>query len=148
MSQTTENGEIHRADPAYRRSMRAWLAACIVGGAALLVVLNLWLNRLYSTLAHADLVSYQTWMNRLLAGMCLLLGIGMAVFGNWLQGMARQSQRERRWPPRSMKTSTDIRIRYLTSTDAFVRQLQTAAWALWFLAVALTGWAGWLIFAP
>ena len=148
MSQATENGDIHHADPAYRRSMRAWLMASIVGGAALLVVLNVWLNRLYSTLARADLVSYQVWMNRLLAGMCLLLGIGMAVFGIWLQGMARQSRRERRWPPRSMKTSTDIRIRYLTSTDAFVRQLQTAAWALWLLAVALTGWAGWLLFAP
>ncbi len=148
MNQPARDGEFHRADPAYRRSMRALLVACIVVGAALLVVLNVWLNRLYSTLAHVDLVSYQVWMNRLLAGMCLLLGVGMAVFGLCLQGQARQSRAERRWPPSSMKTSADVRIRYLTSTDAFLRQLQAAAWALWFLAVALIGWAGWLLFAP
>jgi hypothetical protein len=86
-------------------------------------------------------------MNRLLAGLCLLLGVGMAVFGLWLQRMARQTRLERRWPPSAMKTSTDVRIRYLTSADAFVQQLQAAVWLLWILALALVAWAGWLLFA-
>ena len=147
MSQSSQNGEFHRADPAHRRTMQLWLVACIVGGAALLVVLNIWLNRLASTLLHANIDAYQRWMDRLLAGLCLLLGIGMAGFGLWLQRMARQTRLERRWPPSTMKTSTDVRIRYLTSADAFVRQLQAAVWLLWFLAFALAAWAGWLLLA-
>ncbi len=148
MNQSSQNGEFHRADPAHRRTMQLWLAACIAVGAALLVVLNIWLNRLTSTLLHANIDAYQRWMDRLLAGLCLLLGIGMAGFGLWLQRMARQTRLERRWPPSAMKTSTDVRIRYLTSADAFVRQLQAAVWLLWFLALALVVWAGWLLFAP
>jgi CHASE1-domain containing sensor protein len=106
------------------------------------------LNRLYSTLLHSNIDAYQRWMDRLLAGLCLLLGIGMAGFGLWLQRMARQTRLERRWPPSAMKTSTDVRIRYLTSADAFVQQLLAAVWLLWFLAFALAAWAGWLLFAP
>jgi len=144
MSQATENGDIHRADPAYRHAMQVWLLASVVGGTAILVALNLWLNRLSSTLLHVNLDAYQWWMIRLLAGLCLLLGLGMAVFGLWLQRLARQTRLERRWPPSSMKTSTDVRIRYLTSADAFVQQLQAAVWLLWLLAMALVAWAGWL----
>ena len=147
MSQASESGDIHRADPAYRRSMRAWLLVCVAGGAAGLLALNFWLVRLNSAMARINIVAYQLWISRLLAGMCLLLGLGMAVFGLWLHRIAQQTRLERRWPPSGMKTSTDIRIRYLTSTDAFVRQLQAAAWALWFLALVLVGWAGWLLFA-
>ena len=128
--------------------MQAWLAACVVAGAVLLVILNVWLNRLYSTLARADIYAYQLWMDRLLAGLCLMLGIGMAVFGMWLHGLARQTRLERRWPPSTLKTSTDVRIRYLTSADALVQQMLAAAWVLWLLAAAMSAWAGWLLFAP
>jgi ABC-type uncharacterized transport system fused permease/ATPase subunit len=148
MNQPVQNGEFHRADPIYRRTMQYWLAASVVAGATLLVILNVWLRRLYSTIARADMVAYELWMDRLLAGLCLMLGIGMAVFGVWLYGLARKTRVERRWPPGSMKTSTDVRIRYLTSADVLVQQMQVAAWALWLLAAALAAWAGWLLFAP
>jgi hypothetical protein len=148
MSQSAQNGDFHRADPAYRRTMQIWLVACVAGGALLLLVLNVWLDRLYSTLAHSNLDAYQHWMNRLLAGLCVLLGIGMAAFGLWLQGLARQTRQERRWPPSAMRTSTDVRIRYLTSADALVQQMLAGAWLLWLLAAGLAAWAGWLLFVP
>ena len=144
MNQSSQNGEFHRADPAYRLMMQRWLAGCVVGGLLALIALNLWLCRLGSTLLHANPDAYQLWLNRLLAGLSLLLGIGMAGFGLWLQRMARWTRLERCWPPSSMKTSTDVRIRYLTSADAFVQQLQAATWALWLVALALCAWAGWL----
>ena len=147
MSQPSQNGEFHRADPVYRRSMQAWLAAAVIGGALLLIALNLWLGRLNVTLLHVDMDAYQRWMNRLLAGLCLLLGVAMAVFGLWLQRMASQTRLERRWPPSAMKTSTDVRIRYLTSADAFVQQMQASVWLLWLLATGLVAWAGWLLFS-
>lgn len=147
MNQTSQNGEIHRADPAYRRRMQAWLGAIGAAGATGLLALNLWLERLNATLSRVNVDAYQLWIGRLLAGMCLLLGLGMAVFGLWLHRMALQSGRERRWPPSAMKTSTDIRIRYLTTTDSFVQQLQAAAWTLWFLTLVLFAWAGWLLLA-
>ena len=145
MSQSDQSGEFHRADPAYRRVMQLWLIACVGGGALMLLALNLWLRRLDISLMHSDLDAYQRWMNRLLAGLCVLLGLGMSVFGLWLQRIAKQTRLERRWPPASMKTSTDIRIRYLTSADAFVQQMQASVWLLWLVALGLFAWAGWLL---
>ena len=147
MSQTSENGQIHRADPVYRRTMQVWLAVCVVGGALALAALNVWLGRLNATLLNANIDAYQLWMNRLLAGLCLLLGIAMAVFGLWLHRAAGQSRLERRWPPNGMKTSNDVRIRYLTSADTFLLQLQATAWVLWLVALVLLAWAGWLLIA-
>ena len=145
MSQSNQSGEFHRADPAYRRMMQFWLIACVVGGTLMLLALNLWLGRINATLLHTNLDAYQQWMNRLLAGLCVLLGLGMSVFGLWLQRVAKQTKQERRWPPASMKTSTDIRIRYLTSADAFVQQMQASVWLMWLVALGLFAWAGWLL---
>ena len=43
-----------------------------------------------------------------------------------------------------MRTSADVRIRYLTSADSLVTQLKATAIALGVLALLLCAWAVWL----
>ncbi len=144
MAPPGNNGEFHRADPAYRRQMQIWLAISVLVGVAALVALQWWLSKLGSTARVGELFSYQEWLNRLLAGLCLLLGASAAGFAQWIYRMAVASAAERRWPPASMRTSADVRIRYLTSADSLVTQLKATALALAVLALGLCGWAIWL----
>jgi hypothetical protein len=132
-------GEIHRADPAYRRMMWRWFAVSVVGGAIALASLQLWME---SMRGGAD---FHAWLQRVLAGVCLLLAALAVGFGAWLRGIASASARDRRWPPVAMRTSQDVRVRYLTSADALVAQFRAGAWALFTAALALAAWAGWLI---
>lgn len=144
MSEQRNNGEFHRADPAYRRQMQIFLGVAVVVGVLALAGLQIWLRQLDASAAHGDLVGYETWLLRLLAGLCLLLGVTAAGFAQWLYRMAKASKAERRWPPTSMRTSADVRIRYLTSADSLVAQLKAGALALAALAAALIGWGIWL----
>lgn len=144
MAQLGNNGELHRADPAYRRQMQAWLAITVVLGVLLLVGLQWWLGKISANSASGDLYFYQTWLHRLLAGLCLMLGAASAGFAQWLYRMALASSAERRWPPTSMRTSADVRIRYLTSADSLVTQLKGTAIALAVLALMLCAWSIWL----
>jgi hypothetical protein len=142
----THTGEFHRADPAYRRQMQVFLGLTIVVGALAVIGLQVWLRRLGAHAQVGDLASYQAWLNRLLGALCLMLGAVAAGFAFWLRRMAVDSRAERRWPPSNMRTSADVRIRYLTSADTLVSQLQAAALVLGLLAVILCGWGGWLLF--
>jgi sterol desaturase/sphingolipid hydroxylase (fatty acid hydroxylase superfamily) len=144
MSEQRSNGEFHRADPAYRRQMQIVLVLTIVVGVVALVALQWWLHRLGATAQQGDLVAYQTWLNRLLAGLCLILGVSAAGFAQWLYRIGQATKAERRWPPSTMRTSADVRIRYLTSADSLVSQMKGAALALAVLAVLLGAWAIWL----
>lgn len=144
MAQPGNNGEFHRADPAYRRQMQVWLAITVVLGVLLLVGLQWWLRKISANAGTGDLYFYQAWLHRLLAGLCLVLGAASAGFAQWLYRMALASSSERRWPPNSMRTSADVRIRYLTSADSLVTQLKGTAIALAVLALMLCGWAIWL----
>lgn len=144
MSEQRNNGEFHRADPAYRRQMQIFLGVAVVIGVLALAGLQVWLRQLAASAAQGDLANYETWLYRLLAGLCLLLGVSAAGFAAWLYRMAKASKAERRWPPASMRTSADVRIRYLTSADSLVTQLKAGATALAVLAAALIGWGIWL----
>lgn len=146
-SSDNSNGEFHRADPAYRRQMQLVLVATIVLGALAVVGLWLWLQKLGANARFGDLYAYESWLHRLLGGLCLVLGSAAAGFAVWLRRTALASRAERRWPPSGMRTSADVRIRYLTSADTLVTQLLGASWALAALAVALGGWAIWLFVA-
>lgn len=141
------NGEFHRADPAYRRQMQVFLVITLLAGIAALVGLQLWLGKLGANAQFGDLANYQSWLHWLLAGLCVVLGTAAAGFSYWLFRMATAAHSERRWPPSSMRTSADVRIRYLTSADALVSQLKATALALALLAVGLCGWAAWLLWS-
>ena len=142
----TQNGEFHRADPGYRRQMQVFLVVTTVVGIAAVVGLQMWLRGLGAHAQVGDLASYQAWLNRLLAALCLLLGTAAGGFAIWLRSMAVASRQERRWPPSNMRTSADVRIRYLTSADTLVTQMLAAAVALGLLALVLCAWAAWLVF--
>ena len=144
MAQPGNNGEFHRADPAYRRQMQVWLAITAVLGVLLLVGLQWWLRKISANAGTGDPYFYQAWLHRLLAGLCLVLGAASAGFAQWLYRMALASSSERRWPPTSMRTSADVRIRYLTSADSLVTQLKATALALGVLSLLLCAWAAWL----
>jgi hypothetical protein len=139
------NGEFHRADPAYRRQMQVFLILTTVVGIAALVALQFWLRKLGANAKFGDLGNYEAWLSRLLAGLCLVLGTAAAGFAVWLFRMAQATRSERRWPPSSMRTSADVRIRYLTSADTLVTQLKASALALAALAMVLSGWSIWLL---
>lgn len=141
------NGEFHRADPAYRRQMQLWLLLTVVVGAVVLVGLQWWLRRLGSSARMGDLFVYQAWLHRLLGGLCLVLAAASAGFAFWIRRVAEASRVERRWPPSSMRTSADVRIRYLTSADSLVGQLKATSITLALLAALLFGWALWLFWA-
>jgi len=145
MNQSRPQGEYHRADPAYRRQMIGWLAFTVAAGAVTLYALNRWLHALQSGMGMDAGVTLETWLHRLLGGTCLLLAAAAAAFGLWLRRVAAQTQRERRWPPSGMRTSQDVRIRYLTSADALVAQLNAGGAALLLLAAVLVAWGGWLL---
>ena len=144
MSEQRHNGEYHRADPVYRRQMQVFLLLTIVVGIGALVALQFWLRKLGSSAGHGDPFAYAAWLNRLLGGLCLILGVTAAGFAQWMYRIAMASKAERRWPPSSMRTSADIRIRYLTSADSLVTQLRASAFAIGLLALLLTAWAAWL----
>lgn len=145
MSEQRQNGEYHRADPVYRRQMQVFLALTIVVGIGALVALQFWLRKLGATAGQGDPFALANWLNRLLGGLCLLLGVTAAGFAQWMYRIAMASKAERRWPPSSMRTSADIRIRYLTSADSLVAQLRGSAIALGLLALLLIAWAAWLL---
>ncbi len=144
MHDQDRQGEFHRADPAYRRQMQLALALTIVLGTVALLALRWWLARLGAHAGTGDLETYETWLHRLLAGLCLVLAAAAAGFGQWLYRTARATAQERRWPPTAMRTSSDVRIRWLTSADALVTQLRGGAFALFALAIVLAGWSVWL----
>lgn len=144
MVQRDPPGEVHRADPAYRRQMQVVLAATVVLGVAALVALQWWLSRLGSRVQAGELLTYNAWLQRLLAGVCAVFAVAAGAFAQWLFRTARETALERRWPPSAMRTSSDMRVRYLTSADALVAQLRGGAFALALLGVVLAAWAIWL----
>jgi hypothetical protein len=125
--------------------MQIVLATTIVVGVAALLALHLLLRKLGATASQGDLFAYQAWLNRLLAGLCLVLAVTGAGFAHWMHRIAMASKAERRWPPSSMRTSADIRIRYLTSADSLVAQLRAGAFAIGLLALFVGACAIWLL---
>src|SRR5918993_1541302 len=144
MAEQDRHGEVHRADPAYRRQMQVLLLATVVVGLVAVAALHWWLQSLGARAGAGGLLGHEAWLHRLLGGLCLLLSVSAAVFASWLHRTARDAAVERRWPPSTMRTSADVRVRYLTSADALVAQLRGAAIALAIIALLLAGWAAWL----
>ena len=144
MSDQFSKGEFHRADPAYRRQMKILLAATVVIGLLFLVALHFWLAKLDASAAGGDVFGYERWLHRLLGGLCMMLALASAGFAMWLFRISAATRTERRWPPSSLRTSADVRIRYLTSADSLVTQMRACAFALSLLALGLGGWAIWL----
>jgi hypothetical protein len=145
MTEPRRNGEFHHADPAYRKRMLVFLAVTVIVGAIGLVALQYWLTQLTARLGGADPYLLQTWLQRVLAGMCLLLAASGGTFAIWIYRMAKQTRLERRWPPARMRTAQDVRIRYLTSADALVSQLMAASAVLTLVSAAIVAWAVWLL---
>jgi hypothetical protein len=145
MNQPRQQGEIHRADPAYRRQLWTWFALSLVAGVIVLFALDRWLDALRAGMAADHGRSFGLWVQRLIAGVCGVFAFAAVFFGAWLRRLASATQRERRWPPVAMRTSADVRVRYLTSADALVAQLRAGSVALFVVAAGLVAWAAWLL---
>jgi hypothetical protein len=143
MADQRHDGEFHRADPAWRRRMQLLLAAAVLLGAGALVALQMWLGGLRAN--GGDIAAYQRAIAEMLAGLGLVLAFVAAVFSAWLFRVAAATRAERRWPPSSMRTFSDVRIRYLTSADALVTQMKSGAIGLALLALGLAAWGAWLL---
>ena len=143
MQEHRNSGEYHKADPGWRRRMQLVLAVIVVAGLALLASLHLWLARM----ARGGVEQMQQALYQGLGALCVALGLTAAVFATWLFRLARATRAERRWPPSGMRTSADVRIRYLTSADSIVAQMKAGAVALALVAIGLLGWGGWLLSA-
>jgi hypothetical protein len=134
------NGEFHRADPARRRHMSWLLAVTVALAAVCLVALHKWL-----AMPHGDAASFYRVLAKVLAMVCFGLALVGAAFAAWLFRLASATHAERRWPPSSMRTSSDVKIRYLTSADALVLQMKAGAIALTLLALGLATWGALLL---
>ena len=144
MKEQRNNGEFHRADPAWRRRMQWLLAVIALLGLAGVAGLHLWLSNPRG-FSGGDPTAYENSLYRVMGGICIGFGVVAAGFSTWLFRIAAASRAERRWPPSSMRTSADVRIRYLTSADALVTQMRAGAFALALLAAGLVGWGVWLL---
>ena len=144
MSEQRNKGEYHRADPAWRRTVIGLLLAMVVLGVGALFGLRYWLDRMHAQ-AAGDVFAYHQSLAHALAGLCLALAFVAICFAAWMFRLAAATRADRRWPPSSMRTSSDVRIRYLTSADALVTQLKAGAFALLLTALALAGWGLWLL---
>jgi len=142
------NGEFHRADPAWRRRMQGVLAVSALLGLAAIAALYVWLSRMDARLGAGDLFGYVRALNLVMAGVCVAFGLAAAAFATWLFRLAAATHAERRWPPSSMRTSADMQIRYLTSADVLVGQMRAGAFALALIAIGLLGWGAWLLLKP
>lgn len=140
-SQQGGGGEVHRADPDYRRQMIIWLLAAFVSGSILLFVLVRWLGGLSSGAAGHDPAELSIRLQQLMAGLCLLLAAGLAGLAHWLHRAAGQTLQEKRWPPKDMQTTTDVPVRYLSSAEAVARQLRLGVLAFAVLAAGTAAWA-------
>jgi hypothetical protein len=147
MGNPRQEGEIHRADPAYRKQLWGWFAFSVLAGAVLLFALDRWLAGLRAGFTADQGVAFEASVRRVLACVCLLLAALAIAFGAWLQRLAAATRRDRRFPPVAMRTSQDVRVRYLTSADALVTQFRAGAFGLYAAALGLIGWAAWLLFA-
>jgi len=145
MTEQRHSGEYHHADPAYRKLMMMWLVLSVVVGAIFLFALRQWLGHLSATVGATDPVRMLVWLQRILAGLCLLLAAAGGGFALWIYRTAKQARIERRWPPNAMRTAKDVRIRYLTSADALVSQLMTLAFGLALFSALVAAFALWLL---
>ena len=143
--ESSGGGEIHRADPDYRRQMIVWLLVTVVAGAIGLFALVRWLEGLRSQPGMGDPAEMALWLQRLMAGLGLLLATGSAGLAHWLHRTAARTRIEKRWPPKDLQTTSDMPVRYLSSADAMARQLRTGSLVLAGLALAIAVWAGWIL---
>jgi hypothetical protein len=144
LTEQRHNGEYHRADPAWRRTVIGLLLAMVVVGVAGLFGLQHWLERMHAQ-AGGNVEAYHHSLGHTLAVLCFVLALVALCFAVWMFRLAAATRADRRWPPASMRTSSDVRIRYLTSADALVTQLKAGAFALVLAALALAGWGLWLL---
>jgi hypothetical protein len=140
-----KNGEIHRADPAWRRRMQVLLALCVVGCAGALFALWHWLSGLAAAGAGDSAGGFDRPLAQALGAVCIGLGLASAGFALWMFRLASATHAEKRWPPSSMRTSADMRIRYLSSADRLVTQMKAGALGLALLGAGLLGWGAWLL---
>ena len=121
-----------------------WLLVLIaLLGLGAVAALNMWLTSL-ERMSGNDLMAYQHSLHRVMGGVCIGFGLAASAFAVWLFRTAAATRAERRWPPSSMRTSADVRIRYLTSADALVGQMKGGAIGLSLLALGLFAWGAWL----
>ena len=145
MTEQRNSGEYHRADPVYRRRMRIVLVVVLVLGTAGLFALQRWVSGMTTMVSSGKLFDYERSLHIALGSVSLILGAAAVAFTIWLFRMAAATRAERRWPPSHMRTSADVRIRYLTSADSMVTQMKAGAVGLCLLAIGLIGWGIWLL---
>ena len=124
--------------------MQMLLVVIALLGLGAVAALHWWLSGLTGASAGA-MPDYQQALQRVMGGVCMAFGLAAAAFAFWLFRIAAAARAERRWPPSSMRTSADVRIRYLTSADALASQMRAGALVLALLAAALIGWSAWLL---
>jgi magnesium-transporting ATPase (P-type) len=147
LTEQRHKGEFHRADPAWRRTVIVLLLVTAALGIGALVGLQYWLAGIQAK-SGGDPVAYQHALTHALAILCFVLAVVALVFAVWTWRLAVATRADRRWPPSSMRTSSDVRIRYLTSADALVSQMKVGAFALVLVALALAAWGFWLLRLP
>ena len=138
------HGEIHRADPTYRRQLQISLAVCVGASLVGLVALHFWLQDLSSSIGHENPGLLELWLRRLISALGLMMSISAAAFAVWLRRIGLQASAGKRWPPADLRTAKDVPVRYLGAAEAMAQQLQLAAAVLFVFAALVAAWAIWV----
>lgn len=135
--------DIHRADPRYRRMAAVALIAAVLIGSVVLLALDAWLDAL--------VIGVESQPNAALSGLRLLfLGIALSLIlpllalALWLRATSLRVRSERRYPPRTARTVSDVPVRSDAAALRMARMLSALAGACVLFAGALVAWALWL----
>ncbi|MEO8160384.1 MAG: hypothetical protein ABI588_03115 [Arenimonas sp.] len=147
MSEQSNNGEFHPADPAYRRRIQLLLALVLVLVVVELVAVNTWLMHAARHLTTTEQFADRHALHYLLAVPSLLLGVFGALVAARMFRLARDTFAARRWPPNGTRSSVDVRIRYLTAAESIAVQVRAGAIALAVLSAGLLAFFAWLLWS-
>ncbi len=140
MTEQRHDGEFHKADPVYRRRTQVWLLVVALLGVGAVAALHWWLSLLDARFGAGNLGGHIRALHQALGALCVAFGLVAAALAIWLFRIAAATRAERRWPPASMRTSLDVRIRYLTAADSMATRMKGAAAALLLLALGAFAW--------
>ncbi|KFN44443.1 hypothetical protein [Arenimonas oryziterrae] len=131
-------------DVSYRRRRWLWLTFTLISGAALLAGLYSWIQKLSSGLGSSltlEEYDYQVFIMRL--ALCLGVAITASSLAILLLKWARDTRRQKEWPPKGLQLAADAPIRYGKAAEQVAQRLTLAAWMLVVFALVVLAWAGW-----
>ena len=135
-------GEMHGADPAFRRRMFVLLAACLLGAVLVVLLLPGWLDELRQH--GSDSGGLDELLRIGFTAVALVMIAPMLLLARLSLRWAGQIRQADSFPTRDMKTTRDVPVRHGKDALRVARWHTAGAIALLWLSVALMAWVAWI----